>query len=242
MQRASCLSRPARTAWLVAAALSLVANVQAQEQTISLVGQMGGYCQAVHVQGRYAYVGEGWNFTILDIADPTSPVVTARLRLPQMIEDVVVSGGFAYVADGYGGLKIVDVSDPSSPTLRKSFNSTPQAFVGHVHLSGGFVYLSTSRGLQILDVSDPSSPTLRGTCTPAGQSDCVATSGTLVYLTRGSGGFQIVDVSNSSSPTLRCSYRNTAAYGLALAGSFAYVAAGQSFNVVDVTDPWSLYR
>jgi len=41
--------------------------------------------------------------------------------------DVHVVGGYAYVADGYAGLKVIDVSDPTSPRIVGSVDTDDYA-------------------------------------------------------------------------------------------------------------------
>lgn len=40
-----------------------------------------------------------------------------------VIEVVAVNGNYAYIADGSNGLVIVDISDPSSPTVAGSYDT-----------------------------------------------------------------------------------------------------------------------
>jgi hypothetical protein len=55
---------------------------------------------------------------------------------------VAVAGGYAYVADFDGGLRVIDVSTPSTP-VEVGFADTPgRAY--DVAVSGGYVYLADS--------------------------------------------------------------------------------------------------
>jgi len=85
---------------------------------VELVGQIGGLTLAVAVQGRYAYVGVGPRLVVVDVGDPARPVEVGQTGvLPGVVQDVAVSGSYAYVADWDGGLRVIDVSDPSSPRI-----------------------------------------------------------------------------------------------------------------------------
>ena len=75
---------------------------------MELVGQIGGRTYAVAVQDNYAYIGVGPRLFILDVSDKARPVVIGRTGvLPGVVIDVAVSGSYAYVADGEGGLVIL---------------------------------------------------------------------------------------------------------------------------------------
>ena len=56
---------------------------------VEFVGQIGGASYAVEVQGDYAYAGVGPSLVILDITNPTSPIVAGKTpTLPELVEGV----------------------------------------------------------------------------------------------------------------------------------------------------------
>ena len=62
----------------------------------------------------------------------------------------------------YADLKIIDVSNISSPQLKTTYD--PGNMIYGVQVSGNYAYVVTSGdGLNIVDVSNPSSPNLLGT-------------------------------------------------------------------------------
>ncbi len=60
---------------------------------------------------------------IVDISNPSSPVLKGSYDTAGDIYGVSISGNYAYVADGDTGLVIVDISNPSSPTLKGNYNT-----------------------------------------------------------------------------------------------------------------------
>ncbi|MEJ2305654.1 MAG: hypothetical protein P8Y14_29380, partial [Anaerolineales bacterium] len=65
------------------------------------VWNIGGPAFAVAVAGGYAYLGEGFSLTVLDISVPSAPEVVGRLEfLPDIVQGVAVAGTYAYLADG----------------------------------------------------------------------------------------------------------------------------------------------
>ena len=77
-----------------------------------------------------------WDSEFVDISNPTQSPVCCRSGIHIFCKIVFyVSGSLAYVADSFGGLKVVDVSNPFSPAivgevkhraiLMKSFISGP---------------------------------------------------------------------------------------------------------------------
>ena len=57
---------------------------------------------------------------------------------------VAVSGGYAYVADGNGGLVVVDVSDPANPTYAGGYDTSGYAY--GVAVAGGYAYVADYNG------------------------------------------------------------------------------------------------
>jgi len=110
---------------------------------VELVGQIGGSTYAVAVQGDYAYIGAGPRLVILDISTPSSPSVVGQTDvLPEVVGGVAVDGDYAYVADGGGGLRIVDISDPASPT-EAGYYDTP-GYADGVAVVGDFTMVCVS--------------------------------------------------------------------------------------------------
>ncbi|MCU0370906.1 MAG: hypothetical protein MUC31_05780, partial [Bacteroidales bacterium] len=82
----------------------------------TLIGQWGyGPCNTVAVNGNYAYIGSGCMLVILDISDPSSPQKLGALALPDILQELTISGNYAYVADSDEGLRIIDITDPALP-------------------------------------------------------------------------------------------------------------------------------
>ncbi len=121
------------------------------------IGQWGGAVQSVTVAGDTAFVGSGASVVLLDVSQPASPVCLSRVSLPDSVQDIVVSGGCAWVAVATGGLYAIDVSNPAAP-----------AIVGHgvtagaanaLAVSGGFAYVAEeAAGVEVFDISAPASP------------------------------------------------------------------------------------
>lgn len=74
--------------------------------------------EGVHVIGSTAYVA-GVDLSIVDVAAPSEPRVLWRSGMGGGSQDVRVSDGLAYVANGPAGLTLFDVRDPA--TARELF-------------------------------------------------------------------------------------------------------------------------
>lgn len=101
-----------------------------------------------------------------DIQDPTLPVEIGRIKIPnetypKEAQGMAFKDNFSYVANPWGGLAIVDISDPASMTMAGYYNKPQTAYPGvwDVAVQGDFAFIIAQRyGIQSLDISDPVNP------------------------------------------------------------------------------------
>jgi hypothetical protein len=103
--------------------------------------------------GRPEVTEQGATFTII-----------SECPLPGYAKKVELVGNLAYVADGQGGLQIVDISNPESAFVIGEYIADRD--VGGVAVRDTFAYIalasSTSGGLVILNIADPTNPVFVG--------------------------------------------------------------------------------
>ncbi|WP_304412242.1 ELWxxDGT repeat protein, partial [Microcystis sp. T1-4] len=105
-----------------------------------------------------------------------------------------------YVADDISGLQIIDISNPTTPTLKGNYDNDTGVARG-VQIVGNYAYLADDgSGLQIIDISNPTNPTLKGNYDTSGSANGVQIVGNYAYLADGHGGLKIIDVSEFTSP------------------------------------------
>jgi hypothetical protein len=192
-----------------------------------------GYADDVAVAGNYAcisgttYTDYGSNdyLEIVDINDPSAPVRAGKYNIGSAF-DLAVAGNYAYVAAGDSGLKIVDISDSSSPKLG-GIQKIPN-IVNNVAVAGKYVYVTTYKDeydvLEIIDISNPSSPKLVGICDTGNYREDIAVSGNYAYVI-GDNGIVILDISNQESPRPAGSYVTAVgAEDVAVADNYVYIA------------------
>lgn len=170
--------------------------------------------------------------------------ILRTLDTPGQARDTVLSsdGQILYVADFNRGIRIINVADPSNPTLLGEVDTAGGSGRGiALSADNNTAYLANSQaGLQIINVSNPSSPSLLGSYnTPGTAQDVVISSdGNTAFVADNGGGLQIIDVSNSSSPSLISSVASlSGAYDVAISSDeqFAYVADQvNGLQVIDI--------
>ncbi len=114
--------------------------------------------------GSYLYVAAHKNgLRIFDIGDPEDPQLEGKLE-GGFVDAfaVAVDGDTAYVADGAGGLKVVDVSNRASPAiLRGETLESAEGTSEEVLVRDGRVYVAAGgAGLAVYQAGDLSSRTL----------------------------------------------------------------------------------
>lgn len=120
----------------------------------------------------------------LPYADPSAPQQLVSQATSETC-DLTVRGSYAYFVDGAdfgdGGLRVVDVSDPTVPALGGQETVCPYASGIDVSAGGNSAYIacaSDANGaneLRIIDTTDRSNPTLIGSITLPEASSCPTT-------------------------------------------------------------------
>ena len=136
------------------------------------------------------------------------------------------------------GLKVIDISDPSSPVGVGTYPIA--AFTRTIDVAGDYVYMAAGlSGLQVIDVSNPAAPVLAGVYPTTATTMGVHVLGHLAYVADDFGGLKMIDISNPAAMTLTGQY--TLADGFQdvfVSGDFAYVANGfDNLLIFDVSDP-----
>jgi hypothetical protein len=202
----------------------------------------GNNPQRLAAVGNLVYTA-GFQMQVLDASNHTGPTLLGSYAIGggDAAMDIAVAGPRAYLAVLNGGLRIINVTNPASPTLLGSvtgFSGFGVAASGSVAYVGAF-----TAGLKIINASNPASPTLAGTYDTPGEATAVAIVGTVAYVADGSGGLQIINVSNLSTPTLITAVAMpSSANDVVVSGSLAFVGTGGSgVQIVDISVPASAH-
>ena len=189
--------------------------------------------------GNPAYM-EGKGVTLLGHVD-----LRKIADLPN--SDVSVSNGYAY-AGTYsvpGRVYVVDVNDPTNPTVVAVYEPSVRARVLDVHAQGPLLYVALSQAaVDIVDVSDPTSPALLAQYTegiPLGVHNVSATDTHMFLTNNGNGRFHIVDVSDPAGPFEVLAFQPSGSnHDAKIVGTKAYLAnLLGGFQILDISDTGS---
>lgn len=229
--------------------LDEVNAVDGGDLELTLLNHIGGGVWGMDQAGDYAYISVGSRMAVVDVTDPSLPVLVGKTEvLSGMPSFIRVSGTHAYgVVEG--DIVVVDVSDPASPVAVMTYQTAED--VTRLVISGTLAYVAEEDsngeqgGLHILDISNPASPAEVSFLGPIGDAFDVALWGNYAYIAgRFSGSIQIkvVDVSDPANPTVVSSRLIFGPLdGLATDGSYLYAAGGgEGLYIFDSSDPNNL--
>ena len=198
------------------------------------------YAAYVDVQGDTLHIADWGSLYMLDVSDPAS-MTPYYWYASDGSYTCTVDGNIAYVANGWSGVRLIDVSDPMNPTQISLFD-TPD-YATRVAVSGNIAYFADFRaGVHAVDVSDPANPVLLDTYNTPGYAYAVHAVGTTVWVGDYQAGIRALDASDPTNLTSLGSYDTPGnSYDIELEGDVAYVAdVGGGLRVFDVSDPASI--
>ncbi len=216
---------------------------------------------ALAVYGDHAYHVQHDRVDIVDLSVRDTPVEVGWTKLegssapPASVNDVEVSGDVAYLAIGEDrgwddyekGLRTMDVSDPTAPSLLGGIDTTGVAW--DVELAGGLAFVAAGTdGLRVFDVANPSAPVAAGALALPGNTAKLELVETTAYVVdRGISrdtfrALRVVDVSNATAPAVLSAIEFTDSHfecwipDVAVVEKLAYVTCNGLY-IVDVSDP-----
>ncbi len=152
-------------------------------------------------------------------------------------DGVAVSGNTLFLANGFAGLQILDISNNISNPYFVAAYPAGEGYAAGVAVSGNTAFLVNSNGLQILDISNITNPYLLASYTAEeGVALGVALSGNTAFLANYNA-LQILDISNITNPYLLASYPvgEGNAYGVAVSDNTAFLANYNALQILDLT-------
>lgn len=249
-------NQPLRSIYVSGSIAAIVGNVGLVLFDVSdpfsptLLGSLGSawQVQEVVISGTNAYLTESATyedprFRTIDISDPSAPVQMASLPLPNYpTKSFAVSGDFAFVPTREAGLQILDISDPSNPSIANDIQRGIGCWA--VVVSGNLAYVtfrnpSGDGELVIFDISAPTDPTIVGSVIPGTGQEYwhIGLAGTTCYLGYRYAPTAVVDCSDPTAPFLSGThqFRNELMSDMAVFGDYLFEGRGNfGFNTVYV--------
>jgi hypothetical protein len=183
---------------------------------------------------------------LLAAAPHLRPLGRGEWAAPTNSEAVAVQvlGNKAYVALRYGGMAVIDVSDPERPVRLGGCDTPGVAY--SIGVAGNYAYMVDSdQGLHVIDISNPSDCVSMGAFPTGGWAEDIVVEGNYAYIGDWVLGLEVFEVSNPTNCVRVGGYRFPRPDGvvartraLTKAGNFVYVAnLGGGMDIMHVSNP-----
>jgi len=200
-----------------------------------------------------AFVGAGSGVLVVDISDPTRPVVLSdRIRgSAMMVKDMFLDGTRLYVAlfsfssrpDLPRDVEVWDVSVPASPLLLGGVNLRYGAQC--ICARGDTLLVGSYRSLFSYDISNLENPVLLESLGQDGFPEQIMVRDTLAFVSQSVAGVAVYDVRSLAHPQLLAQWGPNSSFpGIEVAGSRLYYASSwgglgpdAGLRIYDITDP-----
>jgi len=237
--------------------ISLGIALYLSSQSLAAVSPIPGYPEAGHwpygpVISIEAYsgtqdlllYGEGTVLQIVDADNPEDLQPLGEVSTGFMVSyiDILDNGQMAAVSDRGKWVSLIDISDPSNPSLLGRYEvedgRAPYGIAFGPAASNRLYAAVGPAGLWVIDISDPSAPTLDGSYIEPGTDFVfdVEVLGDFAFLADDSDGVTAIDVSNPEQPEFSSRFPAAQlASHITIEGARAYVSRrGEGVHIIDL--------
>jgi hypothetical protein len=145
--------------------IAVVNVVDLSETRINHIRTSGQWIQEVKISGNHLFAAAKNSGMLVFRITGDQLEQIAQLATGFNTNGLQVEDNFVYLADGPGGLAVVNIADPASPQLVSRFDKG--GFVGQLYKVGNYVYLANrNKGLRIVNITNPQQPFLVGAYQP----------------------------------------------------------------------------
>ncbi len=209
---------------------------------IVATGDTPGVAKCVTVEGRYVYVGYRGGMSVFDLADPASPELVDDLDFGDAyVNEIKVIGDRAYLAAGFNGVIVVDLSNAARPKQLSEHGKLGEVMGIDVH--GTKVYVTSGIGLITLETNrDGILTVLKQRST--GLAQCVQFVNNSIFVSSRRYGLSIFEpLDNHHAKDVSVTRTADEAFGFDIVGNIAYVCDQDTgFTTMDISDTrWPKY-
>jgi hypothetical protein len=167
--------------------------------------------------------------------------VLSTFRTPGYSKDLVADGKYCYIAQGEGGLAVVNISNPTHPVLTASIDKGLRGNSIRVAKDSNIVYLTAgSFGFSSVDVSNPDTPLVITANINMKTSTSAIIRNKFLFATVSERGVDIAKIDRTGSPDIRGTIKTQGyAQAVAVTTDFQkmFVACGEmGIEVFDISD------
>ncbi|MCK4413303.1 MAG: hypothetical protein KAY32_07155 [Candidatus Eisenbacteria sp.] len=206
---------------------------------LELPGQAAGVRAFTEALPRTVYVA-CWDggLAIVNANSPLTPYVLGSCETPGDARQVEIEGTYAFIADSWGGLTIVDITNPAHPFVETNLPLEGGGAAMDVDLEGGLAYVAgDTGGFYVIDISDPTAPWLVERFDTEGIAAGIDVTGERAYLADWGEGLRVLHL--GMDPIQEIGFYDTPGAALnALVEGGAILVADNTTGVQVLVDTW----
>ncbi len=213
---------------------------------ISLLGNFGkgeGESKAVFAAGSLVFYGLGNKVQIASFSNPATPVKIGSVILSDVVEALVrtsIGGNQYIVATGGSKMWLINVQNPTTPSLVSTVDVAPGTTCEGIATSGTYAYVAAGgAGFKVYSISNPAIPTLAASIDSLAYCESVVISSPYAYVAAGSRS-HIVNISTPTAPVYTGTILGYGGYHqyMNVRSGYAYVCNYDAgLQVINVSNP-----
>jgi hypothetical protein len=167
--------------------------------------------------------------------------IVAKYATPGYAQDLIKKDSLLYIAQGEGGLLIVNVKDPGNPELVSVTTENVRGYSAKIAIKDSVVYLAAGTfGITVVDAADPAAPYVTVSNLGMKPARTMLLLGNFMFTAVSEQGVKIAEISYPTQPDVRGGlYTVGYAYGLdnSSDSSWLFVACGEmGFAIYNISD------
>lgn len=183
--------------------------------------------------------------TITQTPTPEPFNLVRSLPMSDDLLGITLVDNYAYIANEYQGIVVVDITDPSLATIVGGFLTTGMRSYGVAAKNDTLYVADYTSGIRVLNITDRINPSLVSTIGLGGETQNVFVLDNLLFATTWGVGMSIFNISNPNTPQLLTTYNesgHTDATNVKVMGNYAYYCHQYGVDIIDITDPQNPVR
>lgn len=167
--------------------------------------------------------------------------VVSKFATSGYAQDVIKKDSLLFVAQGEGGLSIINVKDPANPKLVSEVISALRGYSYKIANKDSIVYIAAGNfGVSAVNISDPKNPVVTVNNLPMKPARNVYVSGSYLFTSISEQGFSVAELSYPTHPDVRAA-NLTPGYAHSVVttsdNNYLLVASGElGFSMMDISD------
>jgi hypothetical protein len=202
----------------------------------------------VQVKDGFAYVAAGnHGIKTFEIKAPDDIREADTIDTPYYARTFKISGTYLFVADDYGGLQIIDISDP------KNIKATSQIKIDGIvspvspgvdrvmdlDISGNHAFLTTRDKVVAVNIENPESPFISDSLSDQSY-ETICIKDNYAYVgDHNNGVIHVLDISDPGDIKIINTISDIASLSLFISGNYLYATGSSSLQIIDISNSLS---